>query len=206
MDLLLRYTLLADGTSDEVILPIINWLIEQHCPGARILPAFARDFGPVGNALEVRVATALRNFPCDLLFVHRDAEGMSREDRVAEVTDAMRDLGTPFIPVIPVRMTEAWLLSDEAAIRFAAGNASGRLALNLPRRRQWETLADPKAVLFEALTAASGRSGRALAKFRPEKARGLVTQRSESFAALRGLQAFDAFESDLLVQLKGIKK
>ncbi|MDQ1829800.1 hypothetical protein [Massilia scottii] len=203
MNTFIRYTLLADGTSDEVLLPIINWLIDFHCPGARIVPSFARDFGKIGHGLNARVAATLANFPCDVLFVHRDAEAMPREARLDEIAEAMRGVDMPFVPVVPVRMTEAWLLSDETAIRFAAGNASGRHLIELPPRKKWEALPDPKEVLLNALTAASGLSGRKLGKFQPEKARALITQRTESFAALRGLPAFDAFEKDVAQTMKG---
>ena len=201
---LIRYTLLADGTSDEVLLPIIDWLMAQHCPAARIVSVFARDIGPVGNDLLMRVPAALRNFPCDILFVHRDAERMAREDRLREINEALVDTRIPVVPIVPIRMTEAWLLADEGAIRFASGNASGRNPLNLPAKRQWESLPDPKEVLREALLVASGRTGRALGKFRPERVQSLITRRSESFHALRGLSAFDAFERDLKTQLQGM--
>lgn len=199
---LIRYTLLADGSSGEVIIPILNWLISEHCPGARVLPAFARAVRTVGNGLQERVHEAIRNFPCDLLFVHRDSERMQRDVRLLEIDAAMRGFKVPYVPIIPVRMTEAWLLSDEAAIRFASGHASGGHPLKLPPRRQWETIAEPKLVLLNALTVASGRSGRRLTKFSPERARSLVTQRTESFTALRGLSAFDTFEHDLIEKLR----
>lgn len=203
---LLRYTLLGDGSSDEALVPVINWLIEEHCPGAKILPAFARELRTVGNGLSDRVSEALRNFPCDLLFIHRDAEAIPRTDRLLEIEVVMRNVVKPYVPVVPVRMTEAWLLGDENAIRFAAGNASGRQLLDLPSRRQWESLSDPKAVLLMALTVASGKTGRRLSKFSPERARTLVTQRTESFASLRGLEAFDAFEQALIDQLRKLEQ
>jgi hypothetical protein len=200
-----RYTLLADGSSDKVLIPIIDWVIGQHLPGVRSVSAFARDFGRVGSVLEDRVQAALDYFPCDLLIVHRDAEGMSCEDRVAEVAAALVKCHVPYVALVPVKMSEAWLLSDEAAIRFAAGNASGNKALELPKRQRWETIADPKFVLLQALRIASGKAGRALDKFNPEKARHLITPRTESFERLRGLPAFDAFEADLSNQLEKIR-
>ncbi|MDL2357264.1 MAG: hypothetical protein QFF03_18575 [Pseudomonadota bacterium] len=202
---LFRYTLLADGTSDAVLIPIVNWLLRQHLPGVRIVPAFARDFGKVGNDLNSRVEAALRHFPCDLLFIHRDAEAMSRDQRLSEIDLVMRNIDDPYVPIIPIRMSEAWLLADEDAIRFAAGNASGRIQLHLPGRQRWESLADPKKTLISALGLASGKAGRALDKFKPEKARHLITPRSTSFAALRGLSAFDAFEAGLIIQLERIR-
>ncbi|WP_157201754.1 hypothetical protein [Massilia sp. Root335] len=196
-----RYTLLADGTSDEVLMPVIDWLIRQHLPDVRSVASFARDFGKVGNDLRSRIRAALKNFPCDLLFVHRDAESMTREDRIGEIVNAMDELGTPHVPIVPIRMTEAWLLSDEEAIRFASGNASGRHALNIPRRDRWEALPDPKNTLLDILKSASGKNGRALDKFNPLKARHLITPRSASFDALRGVPSFDRFENDLIEQL-----
>jgi hypothetical protein len=202
---LFRYTLLADGTSNEVLVPILDWLIGQHLPGVRTVAAFARDFGKVGNDLNSRVQAALNYFPCDLLFVHRDVEAMSRDQRIGEIEAVMQAREVPFVGLIPARMTEAWLLSDEEAIRFAAGNAAGRHRLNIPGRQRWETLPDPKETLLDLLKLASGRSGRALDKFNPEKARHLITPRSASFEALRGLTAFDAFEADLVNQLERIR-
>lgn len=200
-----RYTLLADGTSDAVLIPILDWLIGQHLPGIRTVGAFARDFGKVGNDLDSRVQAALNYFPCDLLVIHRDAEAISRNQRIEEIVAVMQAVDVPFVALVPVRMTEAWLLADEEAIRFAAGNAAGRHRLSLPARQRWETLPDPKASLLDALKLASGKSGRALDKFNPEKARHLITPRSESFEGLRGLSAFDAFEADLIAQLKRIR-
>jgi hypothetical protein len=202
---LFRYTLLADGTSDEVLIPILDWLIGQHLPGVRSVSAFARDIGKVGNDLDARVEAAVRNFPCDLLIVHRDGEAMPREQRVIEIAEVMDGLDLPYVPIVPLRMTEAWLLSDEQAIRFAAGNAGGRNELNLPRRARWESLPDPKATLLDALRTASGKTGRALDKFNPQKARHLITPRTRSFEALRGISAFDALEADLIVQLNIIR-
>ncbi len=199
---MLRYTLVADGTSDQVLIPILDWLIGEHLPDLSIVSAFARDFGNVGHDLRSRVKAAVHNFPSDLLFIHRDAETQSRERRLAEINAAMHDVKVHFVPVIPVRMTEAWLLADEKAIRFAAQNASSRIDLGLPARRRWEELPDPKAVLLLALKAATERRGRALDKFSAEKARHLIAPRTSSFELLRGLPAFDALETDLINQLR----
>lgn len=171
-------------------------------PGVHVVSAFARDFGNVGHDLRARVKAALTNFPGDLLFIHRDAETQSPELRLSEIHDVMQDLNVVFVPVIPIRMTESWLLADEQAIRFAAGNASGRIHLGLPGKRRWETLHDPKAVLLEALKVASERRGRALDKFNPEKARHLIAPRTVSFQMLRGLTAFDALEAEFINQLR----
>lgn len=69
------------------------------------------------------------------------------------------------MPVVPVRMTEAWLLFDQLSIRAAAGNPRGVEELNLPKLDTIENIPDPKATLYKALTLASGLSTRRRSKF-----------------------------------------
>jgi len=97
-------------------------------------------------------------------------------------------------------MTEAWLLSEERAIRVAAGNPNGTMDLDLPEPRRIEALPDPKAVLHELLERASGlRSPRRLARFR--RSRGarvrIVAAQTRDFGSLRALPSFRAFEEEL---------
>jgi len=200
----LRYTLLTDGSSDIALQPIIEWIVAQHRPDIGVIGEIARDLGKIGLSLKVRIPHALKLFPCDILFIHRDAEAESMDFRIAEISDAIGEQKINWIPIIPVRMTEAWLLSDESAIRSAAENRSGRIALNLPQKRVWEGLNDPKRILFDALTVASEKSGRALSKFNPNRQRGLVAQRTTDFSSLRGLSSFDFFEAQLIAKLKDI--
>ncbi|MEO1077329.1 MAG: hypothetical protein AAFX41_15395, partial [Bacteroidota bacterium] len=74
-------------------------------------------------------------YPCDVLFVHRDAENASHTaDRFGEIDAGVRaaDLDLPCIPIVPVRMSEAWLLFDEMALREAAGRPRGRMPITMP--------------------------------------------------------------------------
>jgi hypothetical protein len=148
-----------------------------------------------------RVRLALDHYPADLIFIHRDAEKQPREGRVAEITAAVAALGRPIVHVciIPVRMTEAWLLHDEAAIRRAAGNPNGTCALEIPAVKRLDALADPKSVLKQALLTASEATGR----LRKRKARDFgvmrhrVAELIDDYAPLRSLPAFQALEADL---------
>lgn len=194
----IRYTLLADGSSDAVLMPVIDWLFSEHVPHLKVTGTFARDLNITERGLQSRINAATRNYPCDVLFVHRDCETALLADRLAEITSVSRNLTNAIVPVVPCRMTEAWLFSDEQAIRFAAGNQSGRVRLVIPTKRRWDSLPDPKEELLRLLCDASEKSGRALKKFRPESARHIVAQRTESFAGLRGVAAFDEFEQAFL--------
>ncbi|WP_141753309.1 hypothetical protein [Duganella sp. HH101] len=183
-------------------MPIIEWLIKEHRPDFGLQGQVATGLSTVDRSLASRIPAALASCPCDMLFIHRDAEGESIELRLCEIEDAAQVHNADYVPIVPVRMTEAWLFSDEAAIRSAAENLRGNMTLNLPAKKTWERLADPKGVLFETLVIASGKQGRALAKFNPHRQRRLVTQRTHDFSGLRGLPSFDEFESQLLRKLR----
>ncbi len=200
----MTYTLLPEGSSDATLITIINWTIAQCKPHLSFTPQLAKNLGKVGTSLRDKIPAALRAFPCDLLFVHRDADSQGHDVRLAEIRSALDHAHTNWVPIIPIKMTEAWLLSNEVAIREAAGNRNGTLQLTLPPKKKWEDISDPKQALFDALTKASEKSGRALQKFRPEERRPRVAELTQDFSTLRGLKSFDHFESALRAQLQDI--
>jgi len=202
----LRYTLLADGSSDRMLIQVVNWAIRRG--GLRVEHASWAALGlvrpqPKSHAERARMAIEL--FPCDVLFLHRDAEKGSFERRLAEVGSAVADLEGHHVAVIPVRMTEAWFLFNERAIRRASGNPNGRVQLNLPRTNQVETIPDPKETLFEALLAATETSGRRREKRKQEQGimRARVAELIDDFSPLEGVPAFDQFlkELDQVIQI-----
>jgi hypothetical protein len=152
------------------------------------------------QSLEERVRLAVENYPCDILFVHRDAERQSPEDRRAEILNAIQHLGNnpPAVCVIPVRMTEAWLLLDELAIRSASGNPRGSQPLNLPVPNSIEYDANPKETLFQALRIASEQAGRRLRDLRVEERRHRVAELM-NYELLRNLSAFQSLENELVL-------
>ena len=193
----LDVTLVTDGSSDRVLMPILEWLfrgmtlepVELRWADLRGLPSPARE-------LRARLSLAVDLYPCQLLLVHRDAERADADDRRAEVA-AANATGVPHVTVVPVRMQEAWLLHDEAALRFAAGCPSGNEPLDLPVASRWEELPDPKGVLHRALLTASGATGRRAKKFHAGTAAHHLAQRIEDWSPLRQLSAFRRLEADL---------
>lgn len=200
----LCYTLLSDGSSDRMLIPILNWLLYQHCPDFAVQPAWA-DLSRLPRppkTLPVRIYKALDLNTCDILFIHRDAEKEPYETRLAEITKALEYLETPpVICVIPVRMLEAWFLFDESAIRRAAGNPNGRNYLNLPDIRSVENIPDPKELLFSIIRESSGRHGVRLKKLNPHKCAFIVSQSIDDFSPLRSINAFQALENELIKAL-----
>jgi hypothetical protein len=132
-------------------------------------------------------------YPCDLLFIHRDSEEPNSSPRYSEIQQAIADAHnpTPAIPVVPIRMTEAWLLFDEQAVRRAAGNPNGRMAIEIPAKHP-ETIADPKTLLHLALKKASGLTGRRLRSLRTSDAVHRVAEYIDDFSPLRELTAFQS--------------
>ncbi len=148
----------------------------------------------------------LEYYTCDILFVHRDAEKVSLENRANEVVEAwskIKDSITidSMIAVIPVRMTEAWLLFDENSIRIAAGNPNHRSSLSLPSPQQAEQLPDPKATLYQKIKEASALQGRKLAKLKISQRVHVLADNIEDFSPLRQLSAFQKLETDVRATL-----
>lgn len=192
---LLRYTLVADGSSDRALIPILNWLIDRA--DIPYQGEFASHLPAASNGLMQRVLTALRLYPCDLLFVHRDGESQGFQARMAEIQRQLAGLSNPYTSVVPVRMTEAWLLSSETAIRRAAGNPNGKMPLSLPTWQEWDQRPDPKQILFDALRCASGFQGRRLQGFREQAARRRVAELTGDFDQLERLPAFAHLRNDV---------
>jgi hypothetical protein len=141
--------------------------VDIAAPPLGSVASLLRDRKQSYLATNVRQAKLLAGGEIDLLSVHRDADNQPVAKRHTEIAVAAAQAGFDVhVPVVPVRITEAWLLLDESHIRSVAGNPRGRVELGLPSVAEAERVADPKAVLREALAAASGCRGRRLKDLR----------------------------------------
>jgi Domain of unknown function (DUF4276) len=176
----LRFTLLAEGTSDRVLLPILSWMLLRHHRDFQWIGVSAnlRDLPSPPRTLAEKITATCDLFPADVIFIHRDADRHQPSDRRQEIEEAIKSLsGSPvprWVPVIPVRMTEAWLLVSEHAIRSAAGNPRGSHSLDLPPLGRLESIPDPKELLKNLLTDASGLTNRRKKKFNHAAARARI--------------------------------
>jgi len=155
-----------------------------------------RRLPPMGS-LRDRIRLALDLYPCDVLFVHRDAERESPEVRREEIRVAAVGTDGSIVPVVPVRMTEAWLLFNESAIRGAAGNPNGRVDLQLPALARVELLPDPKATLHEALRRASELNARRRNRLKPGEAVHRVADLIDDFGVLEAVPSFRLLQEDI---------
>lgn len=166
---MIRFLLITEGSSDAKLLSVLEMLcLECGAENVRGTYADLSRFPHVGHSLPDKLTGALKyesNF--NLVFIHRDADASDDAPRRAEIEQAATEVGLslPHVPVVPIHMTEAWLLADVEAIRKAADNPRGRAALNLPALQDIQGVRDPKSLLKQALCMASELSGRKLDKF-----------------------------------------
>lgn len=199
----MRYSLVSEGSNDRMLQGPIEWLLSLHCgvpfSGEWVNPSVLDDNSRV---LSVRLGQTKEFYPCDIAFVHRDVDASTVEERLAEILGAAEEseFPAPVVCVIPVRMTEAWFLFDEPAIRRAADRPSGTSRLNLPTPAEAQRRADPKSILGNALVAASGLSGRRLDQFKAEMGarKLLVSNLINDYSPLRRHASFADFEGSLV--------
>src|SRR5690348_6540892 len=118
----MRYVLLADGTSDRTLIPIINWLL-TYLGVSEAIEAQWAETSPHSTKLTERISNAHNIYSADLMFIHRDAENQPYILRKEEISEAIlkANISVKAICVIPIRMQEAWFLFDESSIREASG-------------------------------------------------------------------------------------
>lgn len=198
----IRFTLVADGPSDRALVPVLKWLLRRHAShaGADGDWADVRPHVSGGASLSDKIRVAIELEAPDLVFVHRDAENQSPGLRRDEINAALSALSSrrPAVCVVPVRMTEAWLLFHEAAIRRAADNPNGRTVLQLPGLDRVELEPNPKNFLHNALKEASEMKGRRRRGFRIEDRTFRVANLIDDYSPLRQLSAFRELERELV--------
>lgn len=199
-------TLITDGSSDKLLAPLIGLIFNEHATLPYQINC-AENLPPLASGLRSRIESALDLFPCNFLFVHRDAENIEASKRQLEIESSWPDSSqtTMLVTVVPVRMTEAWLITNEKPIRSAVGNPNGTEPLGLPTVKNIESSLDPKEVLFSALKAASGRNSSRKRKLNPHQFRYRVSELTEDLEPLRKLKSFRHLEAQvkqLLTQLE----
>ena len=209
----MELALIAEGTSDKVLIPPIRWLCTNIQPNLayEIEPIIFDNVSPKPD-LSAKVEIVLRQDRHQIILVHRDQDKMTRIDRTREIETAVKSAqhrlpsatASTFIPIIPVRMTEAWFLIDEAAIKKAAGFPNNRTLLNLPNARQLESVADAKNMLYEKIRTASGHTGRKLRKVRPQQIIHTLADVIEDYSVLNQLPAFWSLRQDLTAAIVAI--
>lgn len=208
----LGLALYAEGPTDYYFLrPLLLRVCEDIClrearTNVDVSEVLALDHPPALDDArrEDRITEAARLAlgAWNVLFIH--ADGASNPARMLreQVDPALQKLGARFgratagVPVVPVRETEAWAIVDGDALRKVFDTRLSDTEMGLPASaREIERVPDPKEVLENACKLAT-QPGR---RRKPASASPYLNALGEqiSLERLRGLEAFQRFESDL---------
>lgn len=158
--------------------------------------------GIVGRADRILAGAIREQGAFHVLFIHADANGdagRARSERVdparTAVLDALGNAARAVVGIVPVRMTEAWALSDGDALRAVLSSSKSDQELGVPAPGQLEGLNDPKAVLDSVVAAAHTRRRRR----RVETGAAYLDRLADEVRldSLRALSAYQQFESDV---------
>ena len=152
----MRFALIAEGPADTPLVAVLARL----CGSLGIADVEGEHVRglEVGRTISARATALFEEDPdYDLLFVHMDGDKEGLELRRQRIDTALVDcrVPCPYVRVVPVRMTESWLLVDVQKIREVAGFHDGTADLDLPPSpSRIEAIRDPKSRLRKALVLA----------------------------------------------------
>jgi hypothetical protein len=201
--------LVAEGATDERFLPVIIQRTVQHIVAGRgrtvvdvLEPQLVRIDPQVSGQAERILAAARETAGYHALVIHADADHPTRErawtERIAPGVARVRAAGINhhLVPLIPVQMTEAWLLADPEALRQIIGTSMTANELRLlARAHQVESDPDPKQTLNELVRRATAHRRRR----RPVRVGDLFAPlaRTIHLERLQGVPAYRQFVADI---------
>ena len=209
--------LFAEGSTDDQFLGIIAQRTAEH-----ILNQHSTEIVDVLDPQPVRRRSASKRAEqilhaaqdvhgYHLLLVHADADAPTQDgarseriepgvQRVEQAINQGEHVCDTLVPVIPIRMTEAWMLADPDALINIIGTRSSPADLGVSHRpHEVERISDPKSKLQNALNVS--RSPR---RRRPPKIGALYEPlaRMLSLDRLAQVPAYGQFQTDLTQALR----
>jgi hypothetical protein len=155
--------LYAEGPTDDRFLPVIiqrtaEYILLQYDRfEIEVLePIVIRKHPDISHRDESILRAAHDAFGYNTLIVHADADGPTRDEAFHYrfepgnrlVQACTEKVCKNILPVIPVRMIEAWMLADMDQFRKALGTKIRQQELDLhPKAKHVELYHDPKAVI-----------------------------------------------------------
>ena len=215
----LALALYAEGRTDERFLPVIVQRTADHILRQRalaqvdILEPWSLKADPgASNHAESILSVARKAYGFHALIVHADADAPAANHaldyRFAPgqqlVRESKGDACRNLLPIIPIRMTEAWMMADFQVFQKVVGTDLEAENLGFPSHpHQVETVHDPKHELRMALQQVFVR------RRRRKKARlGQYYEplaRSIRLSRLQDVPAFRQFTRDLTAVLQALR-
>jgi hypothetical protein len=156
------------------LLPIVERSLQELLPHVDILMIPLDYVDVLGlDQVDKIVRVAEETYGYGLVVFHLDADAPDTEKAYLERFEpgydeihhsaANSNLNTDLVPVIPVRMTDAWMLVDFEAFREVVGTKLNAGELGFKERpHQVESIQSPKAVFADAVRRARPRRRRAI--------------------------------------------
>ncbi len=204
--------LYAEGPTDQLFLPeVIRRTAKQNLNQSGqqyidVKPVDLISFSKIGMKQdECILQAALRAASYNILIVHADADHRTADRALKErfypgyllVQQAKEDVCRCVLPVVPIQMTEAWMLADPEALRAALGTSRKAQVLGLPfKAKLVEADSDPKQTLKMIVSKANTHRSRQ----RQVEIDSLYTLlgRKVDLSRLRDVPAYQRFEHDLV--------
>lgn len=211
--------LYTEGATDNRFLPTIaqrtaqELLLRRASQIVDVLPVQLVRGVRAESRAEAILQAARQSWGYQLLLIHSDADSRTAEaalgDRIQPGLDlvAQQDdqtaLCRQMVPVVPVTMTEAWMLADAATLYRILGTAQPNDSLEIPTSpAEIERLADPKEHLNQILRNASATRSRRRRKSRTVGQLYEPLGEQINLAELSRLSAYQRFQADLETALR----
>jgi hypothetical protein len=210
--------LYAEGSTDQLFLPdLIRRTVKQSLsqsgqPYIDVKPVDPIGFSKTGMKQDECILQAAR-YAADynILIVHADADHRTADRALKErfhpgyilVQQTKEGVCRCILPIVPVQMTEAWMLADPEALRAALGTSKKAQDPGLPAKAKLvETDSDPKQTLKMLISRANTHRPR----HRHIELHSLyaILGRTIDLSRLRNVPAYQRFGHDLVDAFKAI--
>ena len=198
--------LVREGTSDDGLMSPLKALLIDLGFGADS-QIVAQPFAGSKRTADVLQLIMDEGQTPDIVFVHRDADNDGYERRELEVHQASEEVSPEFavVPVVPVKMTEAWVLHALHSPQYQAQLGINIPAKDLPARKTIPNIAakDRLKQLHDAHFATRGRRKRKHdSRFTTDRARWVEALTNVSF--LEGCESFERLRDEILSAQTGL--
>ncbi len=210
--------LYVEGPTDDRFLPVIiqrtaEQILLQHNRAEVIVlePIIMKKYPDIAHRNESILRSARDAYGFHALIIHADADGPSRNEAFHNrfepgntlVQACAENVCKDLIPLIPVRMIEAWMLADQDQFLSALGIKTSQQELGLhPKAKQVESYHDPKAVISSVIQRTYPDKPQQWGRIRGQLYADLAPM--IRLSQLKDVPAYQQFVSDFTATLKAI--